>query len=102
MWESTDHFKKRKQKDRKEEWSQKVVHGQFTRQSPDVEDTKSWLWLQKGYLKMETLSLITAECAKRKIIVSCTSFQHAVDRHRKSTRRDMMTWGKLSTGNSVE
>ena len=58
--ESTDHFKKRKQKEREDEWSQKVMHGQFIRQTAETAGTKSWLWLQKGYLKIETESLITA------------------------------------------
>ena len=31
--ESTDHFKKRNQKERKDEWSQKVMHGHFIRQT---------------------------------------------------------------------
>ena len=36
------------------------MHGQFIRQTAETADTKSWLWLQKGYLKIETESLITA------------------------------------------
>lgn len=85
--ESTDHFKKKKHKERKDEWSRKVMHGQVIGQTADVADTKALLWLQKGYLKIETESLITAtqdqalrtnltktktlsaECAKRKMKV---------------------------------
>ena len=48
--ESTDDLKKKQQKERKGEWSRKVMQGQPIRQTADVEDTKAWLWLQKGYL----------------------------------------------------
>ena len=37
--ESTNHFDTRKQKERKDEWSQKMMHGQFIRQTVDVTDT---------------------------------------------------------------
>ena len=40
--ESTDHFKKRKQKERKDDWSQKVMHGHFIGQTADVADTQFW------------------------------------------------------------
>ena len=63
--ESTDHFIKRKQKERKDEWSQKVMHGQFIRQTADVADTKRWLWTQKGYLKIESLSTAALDQALR-------------------------------------
>lgn len=78
-----------------------------------VADTKPWLWLQKGSLKIETESPITTAqdqvlktnltkakidesqnnptvCAKRKMKGSCTSFQDVVNWQRKSTRRDMI------------
>ena len=35
------------------------MHGQFIKQTADVADTKSWLWLLRGPLKIETESLIT-------------------------------------------
>lgn len=52
--ESTEYFKKRKQKEKEDEWSQNVMHGHFTGQAAETADTKPWLWQQKGYLKIKT------------------------------------------------
>lgn len=52
--------------------------------------------------KSQNNPTVCAECAKRKMKGSCTSFQDVVNWQRKSTRRDMIAWGKLSTGTSVE
>lgn len=48
------------EKDRFKTWSEKVMHGQFLRQTEDVRTEDSWLWLRRGTLKRETESLITA------------------------------------------
>ena len=47
-------------KERYEAWSEKVMHGQFERQTKEIRSEESWLWLQRGTLKRETESLITA------------------------------------------
>ena len=47
-------------KERYQAWSEKVMHGQFERQTKDIRSEESWMWLQRGTLKKETESLITA------------------------------------------
>lgn len=46
--------------ERYEAWSEKVMHGQFERQTKEIRSEESWMWLQRGTLKRETESLITA------------------------------------------
>ena len=36
------------------------MHGQFERQTKEMRSEESWMWLQRGTLKRETESLITA------------------------------------------
>ena len=47
-------------KERYETWSEKVMHGQFERQTKEIRSEESWMWLQRGTLKRETESMITA------------------------------------------
>ena len=47
-------------KERYQAWSEKVMHGQFERQTKEIRSEESWMWLQRGTLKRETESLITA------------------------------------------
>ena len=47
-------------KERYEAWSEKVMHGLIERQTKEVRSEESWMWLQRGTLKRETESLITA------------------------------------------
>ena len=47
-------------KERYEAWSEKVMHGQFEIQTKEIRSEESWMWLQRGTLKRETESLITA------------------------------------------
>ena len=58
--ESVDEFKKRRAAERKERWIEKPMHGHFIRQTKDIADDMSWIWLRSGALKRETESLITA------------------------------------------
>ena len=37
-----------------------ALHGQFLRDTETISDDKSWTWLQRGYLKRQTASLILA------------------------------------------
>ena len=58
--ESEADVKKRKRMERKENWKEKTLHGQFLRQTDDIAGEDRWLWLKQGNLKRETESLILA------------------------------------------
>ena len=44
----------------KESYNQKVLHGQFYKNTEKVRDPLTWDWLKKGYLKKETEGMIMA------------------------------------------
>ncbi|XP_068684561.1 uncharacterized protein [Montipora foliosa] len=44
----------------KTEWEEKVLYGQFLRQTDSERNKKTWAWLQRGDLKREKEALITA------------------------------------------
>ena len=52
-------FKQRRKAERKREWKEKVLYGQFLRQTGSERNEKTWAWLQRGDLKRETEALIT-------------------------------------------
>ena len=45
---------------RSEDWEEKVLHGQYLRQTKEVRSDQCWARLQNGDLKRETESLIVA------------------------------------------
>ena len=49
-----------KKEKRFEDWEEKVVHGQYLRQTKEVRSDQCWAWLQNEDLKRETESLIVA------------------------------------------
>ena len=49
-----------KKEKRLEDWKEKVLHGQYLRQTKEVKSDECWAWLQNGDLKRETESLIVA------------------------------------------
>ena len=49
-----------KKEKRLEDWEEKVLHGQYLRQTKKVRSDQWWSWLQNGDLKRETKSLIVA------------------------------------------
>ena len=52
---------KRSKKDKiLEDWEEKILHGQYLRQTKEVRSDQRWAWLQHGNLKRETESLIVA------------------------------------------
>ena len=53
-------FKRRRRHERKTNRIEKVMQGQFLRQTEEVADKDQWLWLIKGDLKRETETLIMA------------------------------------------
>ena len=53
-------LKRSKKEKRLEDWEEKVVHGQYLRQTKEVRSDQCWAWLQNGDLKRETESLTVA------------------------------------------
>ena len=53
-------LKRSKKQKRLENWEEKVLHGQYLRQTKEVRSDQCWAWLQNGDLKRETESLIVA------------------------------------------
>ena len=48
---------KRSKKDKRlKDWEEKVLHGQYLRQTKEVRSDQYWAWLQNGDLKKETKS----------------------------------------------
>ena len=47
-------------KERYQAWSERVMHGQFERLTKEIRSEESLMWLQRGTLKRQTKSLITA------------------------------------------
>ena len=53
-------LKRSKIEKRLKDWEEKVLHGQYLRQTEEVRSDQCWAWLQNGGLKRETESLIVA------------------------------------------
>ena len=58
--EAASVLKRSKKEKRLEDWEEKVLHGQYLRQTKEVRSGQCWVWLQNGDLKKETESLIVA------------------------------------------
>ena len=58
--EAVSVLKRSKKEKRLEDWEEKVLHGQYLRQTKEVTSDQCWAWLQNGDLKRETESLIVA------------------------------------------
>ena len=58
--ETTIQAKEQKKDERTISWEEKMLHGQFARQTSEVGNQDRWQWLQNGTLKRETESLIFA------------------------------------------
>ena len=58
--EATSVSKRSKKEKGLEDWEEKVLHGQYLRQTKEVRSDQCWTWLQNGDLKRQTESLIVA------------------------------------------
>ena len=58
--EAASVLKRSKIEKRLKDWEEKVLHGQYLRQTKEVRSDQCWAWLQNGDLKRETESLIVA------------------------------------------
>ena len=56
--ETPNEYKKRKRNEKKTQWTQKQIHGQFIRQTMGKASEDWWGWLRKGCLKGTTEALI--------------------------------------------
>ena len=54
--EAASVLKRSKKKKRLEDWKEKVLYGQYLRQTKEVKSDECWAWLQNGDLKRETKS----------------------------------------------
>ena len=52
--------KKQREKELKEKWSEKQMHGHFIRETTKVDKEKPWQWLSRGDLKVGTEALLCA------------------------------------------
>ena len=118
--EAASVLKRPKKEKRLEDWEKKVLHGQYLRQTKQVRSDQCWSWLQNGYLKRETESLIVGaqnqsirtNLVKAKIDKSqgdslcrmCRKVDENIDHillvvvvnlHRRSRREGMTTWEKI-------
>ena len=53
-------MKRSKKEKRLEDWEEKVLHGQYLRQTKEVRSDQCWAWLQNEHLKRETESITVA------------------------------------------
>ena len=52
--EAASALKRSKKGKRLEDWEEKVLHGQYLRQTKEVRSDQCWTWLKNGGLKRET------------------------------------------------
>ena len=58
--EAASVLKRSNKEKRLEDWEEKVLHGQYLRQTKEVRSDHFWAWLQNGDLKRLIESLIVA------------------------------------------
>ena len=56
--EAASSLKRSKKEKRLEDWEEKVLHGQYLKQTKEVRSDQSWAWFQNGDLKRKTESVI--------------------------------------------
>ena len=71
-------FKKQREKDLKEKWSEKRMHGQFIRETTEkVDKEKAWQWLSRGDLKVGTEALL---CAAQEQAIKTNYIKYHIDK----------------------
>ena len=58
--ETPKDFKEQRRAESKAEWKEKVLCGQFLRQTKSERNEKTWAWIRRGELKREEESLMVA------------------------------------------
>ena len=75
---NSNEFKKQRAEERKKKFLEKKMHGQFTKEMSDsVEKEKSWYWLSRGDLKVETEALL---CAAQEQALRKNYIKHNIDK----------------------
>ena len=75
-------YKYQRKKEREVKWHEKVMHGQFFRDTDGIVDRKkSWLWLKNGDLKKGTEALIMAA---QEQAIRTNYVKHHIDKSRDS------------------
>ena len=93
---NTKDFKKQKAEERKEKFLERKVHGQLSREIAEkVDKEKSWYWLSRGDVKVETGALL---CAAQEPTIRTNYIKHHIDKSIDSPMCRMC--GKL--GESVQ
>ena len=75
---NTKDFKKQRAEERKEKFLEKKMHGQFCREIPEkVDKEKSWYWLSRCDVKVETEALL---CAAQEQALRTNYTKHHIDK----------------------
>ena len=75
-------YKDQRKEEREVKWHEKVMHGQFFRDTDGIVDRKkSWLWLKNGDLKKGTEALIMAA---QEQAIRTNYVKHHIDKSRDS------------------
>ena len=93
---NSNDFKKQKSQELKDKWSEKRMYGQFIRNRPEeVDREKSWSWLSRGDLKVETEALL---CAAQEQALRTNYVKHHIDKNANTPIVQVMwkEWRKCS------
>ena len=75
-------LKKQKEKELRQNWNEKRMHGQFVRELPEkVDKDKTWQWLSRCDLKIGTEALL---CAAQEQAIRTNYVKHRIDRTSES------------------
>ena len=71
-------FKRQRTQELKQKWTEKRMYGQFVREMPEtVDKNKTWDWLIRSDLKVETEALL---CAAQEQAIRTNYVKHHIDR----------------------
>ena len=98
--ETKKEYKKRVQKERRENFLQKRLHGKFMRDVSEVADERSWQWLRAGYLGKGTEGFVFAaqEQALRTRFFRATIQKETVDPKCRVCGKEVESVGHLASG----
>ena len=75
---NSNDLKKQRAEERKKTFLEKKMHGQFSKEIPDsIDKEKSWYWLSKGDVKVETEAVL---CATQEQALRINYIKHHIDK----------------------